>query len=79
MDEYEHRIENWIRANGVADGRVAKVVYAALDRPGDHGPYKAAYRGSEIVVTGPAGELVLDGSNDIQAMRMRLDEIIANG
>jgi hypothetical protein len=79
MDEDEAKVMAWLKANGVVDRAVAKAVYSALDRPGTYGPYTVAYERNDLVLTGPASRVVLEGSNDIQAMRMRLDEIIANG
>ena len=53
-------------------------MYSALDRPGDYGPIRTAREGNGITVTGPAGSLTVSGAADIQALRLRLEEMYAN-
>ena len=77
MEPTEIDIANWLKANEiVGDSRAAKAVYSALDRPGDYGALKVARNGPDITVTGPAGSLTVSGAQDIQALRLRLEEII---
>jgi hypothetical protein len=77
MEPYEVDIANWLMENGiVGDAAAAKAVYSALDRPGQYGTLKVAREGESITVTGPAGPLTVSGAADIQALRLRLEEII---
>jgi hypothetical protein len=77
MEAYEVDIANWLKRNGIdGDAGAAKVVYSALDRPGDYGAIRTAREGDGITVTGPGGTLTVSGAADIQALRMRLEEII---
>ncbi len=79
MEPTEIDIANWLKANGiVGDASAAKAVYSALDRPGDYGTLKVARDGQDITVTGLAGSLTVSGAQDIQALRLRLEEIISH-
>lgn len=79
MDEIETNIAKWLTANGiVGDVGAAQALARALDVPGDYGTLAVTRQDAATTVIGPAGELTLTGSEDIQAMRMRLEEIISN-
>lgn len=77
MEPTDIDIANWLKANGiVGDARAAKAVYSALDQPGDYGTLKVARVGPDITLTGSSGSLTVSGAQDIQALRLRLEEII---
>lgn len=79
MDDYEIDIANWLKANGiVGDAAAAKALSSALDRPGDYGALAVKRAGEDTLVTGPAGQLKLEGGLGVQALRLRLEEIISH-
>ena len=79
MEAYEVDIANWLKRNGI-DGHAgaAKALFLALDQPGDYGSLKTAHEGNGITVTGPDGSLTVSGAADIQALRLRLQEIMTH-
>lgn len=79
MEAYEVDIANWLKRNGIdGDAAAAKTLFSAMDRPGDYGALKTAREGDGITVTGPAGSLTVSGAADIQALRLRLQEIMSH-
>lgn len=79
MEPAEIDIANWLRANGIdGDAAAATALFSALDRPGDYGAIAVERTGEGLRVTGPAGSLAVFGAADIQAFRLRLQEIMTH-
>ena len=79
MEAAEIDIANWLRANGIdGDAAAAKALVSALDRPGNYGALAVARTDEGFSITGPAGTIAISGAADIQALRMRLSEILTH-